>query len=39
MKDERLKCLVQRLNQGFAEDLWGIILFGSRARGEAEMFL
>jgi predicted nucleotidyltransferase len=33
--DERLKNLVERMRAAFADDLWGMVLFGSQARGEA----
>jgi len=34
--EERLRKFVDKLKGAFLEDLWGVILFGSRARGEAE---
>lgn len=37
MNDEGLRHLVERLKQGFKEDLLGVVLFGSRARNEAEL--
>lgn len=37
MTDEELKHFVERLKRGLKEDLLSIVLFGSRARNEAEL--
>ncbi|MEW6686825.1 MAG: nucleotidyltransferase domain-containing protein [Candidatus Edwardsbacteria bacterium] len=37
MEDKKLADFIERLKKGFPEDLWGVILFGSRARSEAEL--